>query len=243
MAIDWWTLGIQTVNVMILMWLLQRFFWRPVSAMIEQRRAFIQQALAEAKAAGTQAEVALAAISHTRAGFAQEHDAVVAAAHTAVAAAQAQALTDAAKTEATAQAAARAARAQENTDAEAAWADRASQLALDIAGRLAARLQGAAVDAAFLDWLLASLRALPGQVRQEASSSALEAVSAAPIQAAEQERIRAQIVETLGGHPAIAFRTDPALIEGLELHGPHFSVANSWRADLEKVRAGLLHAA
>ena len=39
MTIDWWTLGIQTVNVVILVWLLGRFFWRPVAAMIEQRRA------------------------------------------------------------------------------------------------------------------------------------------------------------------------------------------------------------
>jgi len=29
MTIDWWTLGIQTVNVVILIWLLERFFWRP----------------------------------------------------------------------------------------------------------------------------------------------------------------------------------------------------------------------
>ena len=39
MTIDWWTLGIQTVNVVVLVWLLQHFFWRPVAAMIEQRRA------------------------------------------------------------------------------------------------------------------------------------------------------------------------------------------------------------
>ena len=34
MTIDWWTLGIQAVNVVILVWLLGRFFWRPVAAMI-----------------------------------------------------------------------------------------------------------------------------------------------------------------------------------------------------------------
>ena len=39
MTIDWWTLGFQTVNVAVLVWLLQRFFWRPVAAMIEQRRS------------------------------------------------------------------------------------------------------------------------------------------------------------------------------------------------------------
>ncbi|MDU1693666.1 MAG: ATPase, partial [Bradyrhizobium sp.] len=31
MTIDWWTVGLQAVNVTILVWLLARFFWRPVA--------------------------------------------------------------------------------------------------------------------------------------------------------------------------------------------------------------------
>ena len=38
MTIDWWTLGFQSVNVAVLVWLLQHFFWRPVAAMIALRR-------------------------------------------------------------------------------------------------------------------------------------------------------------------------------------------------------------
>ena len=34
MTIDWWTLGLQTVNVIALVWLLGRFFWRPLAGMI-----------------------------------------------------------------------------------------------------------------------------------------------------------------------------------------------------------------
>ena len=243
MAIDWWTLGIQTVNIMILMWLLQRFFWRPVSAIIAQRSAAIRHELAGAKTAQDKAEAATADIARTRAGFAQEHNGILAEAHRAAEQAKAVARAEAVKTEAGEQEAARAARAQENADAQAAWSEHASQLALDIAARLAARLQGPAVDAAFLDWLLTSLRALPSKASEEAGRAALQAVSASPINAAGQDRIRAQIAEALGAHPAIAFSTDPTLIAGLELHGPHFSVANSWRADLDQVRAGLQHAA
>ena len=243
MVIDWWTLGIQTVNVMVLMWLLQRFFWRPVSAMIEQRRAAIQLALAGAKAAQDKADAAVSAIAQTRAGFAQEHDAILAAAHRTADEAKAAALADAAATAAARQKTESAALAQQRADAQAEWSDKASHLALEIAGRLAARLKGAAVDAAFLEWVLASIRALPDQARREAGSAALQAVTAGPIAGTEQDRIRALIAGALGGQPAITFSTDPALIAGLELHGPHFSVANSWRADLERVRAGLQHAA
>ena len=81
MTIDWWALGIQAVNVLILIWLLGRFFWRPVAAMIEQRRAAAQSMLAEAEAKSKQATAALADIEQTRTGFADEREAILAAAH------------------------------------------------------------------------------------------------------------------------------------------------------------------
>src|ERR1700690_4371000 len=78
MIIDWWTLGLQTVNFLVLVWLLKRFFWRPVAVMIEQRRATAQRALAEADEKRSQATAALAEIEQTRAGFAQEREAILA---------------------------------------------------------------------------------------------------------------------------------------------------------------------
>ena len=44
MSIDWWTLGLQTVNIVILVWLLQRFFWAPIAGMLVERRAAAQKA-------------------------------------------------------------------------------------------------------------------------------------------------------------------------------------------------------
>ena len=38
MHIDWWTLAFQTVNVLILVWLLARFFFRPVMAIVAKRQ-------------------------------------------------------------------------------------------------------------------------------------------------------------------------------------------------------------
>ena len=49
MTIDWWTLGFRAVNVVILVWLLQHFFWRPVAAIIEQRRSSTENTVADAK--------------------------------------------------------------------------------------------------------------------------------------------------------------------------------------------------
>lgn len=155
MTIDWWTLGIQTVNVVILVWLLGRYFWRPVAAMIEQRRVAAQRLLAEAETKQNAATTALAEIQHTRAGFAQEREAILGAAREAGERERAIGLEEAAKASAALQAAARAQIEREKEAVEKAWSNRAGDLAIEIARRLAARLDGSTVRGAFLDWLVA----------------------------------------------------------------------------------------
>ena len=78
MTIDWWTLGFQTLNILILIWLLQRFFWKPISAMIAERRIAAQKALADAEAARDKAKADLVDIDKTRAGFASERAKILA---------------------------------------------------------------------------------------------------------------------------------------------------------------------
>ena len=243
MTIDWWTLGLQTVNVVVLVWLLGRFFWRPVAAMIEQRRITAQGILAEAEAKRGQATAALAEVERTRAGIAQEREAILAAAREAAERAAAVSLEKAAKEAASLEAAAKAAIEKDKGETEKAWAERASRLAVEIAERLAARLEGPAVRAAFLDWLLKEIRTLPDAARQAVTANgvALEAISAAPLEPADQERYRQLIGEAFGAHTQIGFKADPALIAGLELRGPHLVVSNSWRADLLQILANLTH--
>ena len=238
MTIDWWTLGIQTVNVAILVWLLQRFFWRPVAAMIEQRRDATRRTMAEAAAAKVQATAALAEIEQTRAGFAKEREAILAAARAEAETTRVALLADARQQAASVEAVAKAAIDQANAAAAEAWTERSARLAVAIAGQLAARLDGAAVRAAFLDWLVQEIADRSDTVMTNGAS--LEVVSASAFDPEEQARTRERIVEALGGDPPIVFRTDPALIAGLELHGPHLLVSNSWRADLERILTGLI---
>jgi F-type H+-transporting ATPase subunit b len=245
MRIDWWTLGLQTVNVAVLVWLLQRFFWRPVAAMIEQRRAKVKGVLDEAEATRAEAAAALAEVDKVRAGFAAERDAILQQAHDAAGQAATAQLADTAARVAALEAAGTAAIAAAQLAGEDAWAERSGHLGVDIAGRLAARLTGPAVEASFLAWLLERLRALPDATRQAAADAGLEAVSAAPINPADQARTTGLIAEALGAAARVTYRTDPALIAGLELHGPHLDVSNSWQADLalisEKVGEGAGH--
>ena len=243
MTIDWWTLAFQAVNVAILVWLLQHFFWRPIAAMIELRRSTTAKALSDAKAAQDAAAAAMADIAATRAGFGKEHDAILAAAHAEAEKAGAATLDAATKEAASHTQAAHAATLAEHDADEAAWSGRASELAVQIAGRLAARLQGPAVSSAFLDWLVSSIQAMPAAARQAAAAErGFDAVSAAALAPEEQEATRSRIATAFGAQPKVTFRTDPALIAGIELHGPHFALSNSWRADLGQILRDLRHA-
>ena len=51
MSFDLWTLGFQAVNVLVLVWLLHRFFWKPVAGMIVTRQTAAATLLEEAEAA------------------------------------------------------------------------------------------------------------------------------------------------------------------------------------------------
>lgn len=241
MTIDWWTIGFQAANVVILMWLLGHFLWRPVAATIAQRREAVHAALAEAQGKRAEAAAALADAARTRADFIAERDAILKAAQERAGEARAALLHDAATRVAALEAAARAAIARDREAAEQAWADRASRLAVDIARRLAARLDGPAVAAAFLDWLLGEIRSLPDATRHAvaASGAPLQAATATALTPDDQRRHCRLIAEALGVSVPIVFKVDPGLIAGLELRGPHLVVANSWRADLTTILADI----
>jgi F-type H+-transporting ATPase subunit b len=243
MTIDWWTLGLQAINVLILVWLLGWLFWRPMASMIAARRAAAQSLLAEAEAKRAAATAALADIDRVRAGFAAERAAILEAA-----------AKEAEQQRAAAAAAGKAAAQQEEeaarkriAEAEAAsaqvWARRATDLAVALAGRLAARLDGSAIHAAFLDWLLREIAALSPAVRQSAMTGdgAITVVSATPLSEDEQARCAEQIRAAIGGSPALTFTTDPSLIAGLELRAPGLVIRNSWRADLDRAAEELTH--
>jgi F-type H+-transporting ATPase subunit b len=59
MTIDWWTLGLQLINALVLVWILGKFLFRPVSDMIKARQDEADAALADAAKARDAASVAL----------------------------------------------------------------------------------------------------------------------------------------------------------------------------------------
>lgn len=241
MTFDWWTLGLQTINVAVLVWLLHRFFWNPVAAIIARRGEDVQAILADAASKQAIAEAAVAESATTREGFAAERDAILAAART-DAEAEKGAIMKAGEDAVDAlHHSAREAISTEAKQAEKATNEAATTLGLSIARHLAARLKGPAVEAAFLEWMVDAISRMPSPDRQvlRRDGAAFDLVSAVNLDPEAQARVAAVVNAALGGTPAVTFRTDPALIAGFEIHSPLFVLRNSWQADLERIAAEL----
>ncbi len=239
MSFDLWTLGFQAVNVLVLVWLLHRFFWTPIAGLIADRQAKASTLLDEAAAERAEANAALSEIEATRTGLAEERNAMLAAARKDAECVR-DALLEAAKAEVeTLNDTAKAARVRAAEALKAKAIADARGLALSIAGKLVARLDATATEAAFLGWLRQGIAGLSEVDRKALAISDLEVVSAAEADPAAQDRIAAAIASALGTPVPLIFRTDPALIAGLELHGSHFTMRNSWRADLARIAGAL----
>jgi F-type H+-transporting ATPase subunit b len=238
MTLDWWGLGLQAVNVLILVWLLGRVFWRPVAGAITRRQEAALAMLDEGKTAQAKADAALAEATEARAGIAAERDAMLAEAKAAADKLTKAALEDAQTKADKLLAAARTAIDRDRTTARKENATRAAELSVEIAARLLGRFNTPAVQAAFLAQLLEAIAGMSASDRTAlvASEADIEIVMATDPDEADAARIEQAVKEALGGTPSVRLVTDPGLIAGLELRSTHFVLRNSWRADLEHVR-------
>lgn len=237
MRIDWWTLALQAVNVLILVWLLTRFLYRPVVAMIAERREAAQKLLSDAVAARDRAETDAAAIDHRLQGVAAERDRILAEARAAAEAERTRLLQQAGELAAHTQREAIAAIAKERLITERALRQSACDLAITVARRLLQRLPAKIATAALLDAVSAAMTQLPEDQRRNLATSEgpVDIATAAALDAQEQTACREIIARVLGRTPVTIFQTDPSLIAGVELRTPQMLIRSSWRADLERI--------
>ena len=241
MTIDLWGLGLQAINVLILVWLLSHFFWRPVAAAIAARQKAATALLDNAKATDAKAEAARAEIDKARAEIAKERSEVLAEAAKAAEVATAKSLAAArAKADKLIEAA-KIANQREAVAAQKQTQSQAADLSVDIAAKLLGRLDTPTIHAAFLDLLVDAVAQMPTNSRAALleTGKAIDLVSATDLTAAEKTGVTKALGKALGATPALAFVTEPELIAGLELRTAHFQVRNSWQSDLKAIRKDL----
>jgi F-type H+-transporting ATPase subunit b len=243
MHIDWWTLGLQAVNALVLIWLLAHFLYRPVVDAIAARQKAAGQLLADAQTAKAAAEAerekATAETAHLLEHRSEAFKAAEAEAVAEKSTLLAEAKADADKLRAAAKIEIEAARRSKAQAAE----DRAAQLAVDIAAKLLDRLPEEARVAAFIDGVATGLAKLPDGTRASlgAGGAAIHLTFARAATPQEVEACRQALAKVLGHPVLVDVSVDPELIAGIELEAPHAVVRNSFRADLVRLKSELVH--
>ena len=233
MRLDWSTLALQLVNFAILVWLLQRFLYRPILRVVDARRAALEGKLADAARAAETARQQLSDLQAQRAGLAGERAAALAKAEEGgrqlLATRRAQALRE---TEALMEEA-RKTLTHERERAQDEVRRAALDLAAEMARRTLAEIPESLRAQAWLDRIDKHLQSLPptelSELSGELAGGALRVVTAWPVEAPEEWRTKLRAA--LGSDIAVTFETAPQLIGGAELHFPHARLTFSiWSA-------------
>ncbi len=242
MQLDWWTLALQTVNFLVLVWLLWKFLYRPVRRVIEERRNLTDAAMREAEERAQAAVDERRKLEAERAALAEERQAMLKRMHDDLQRERA-AIRQEAEREAEAIAAeGRAALAEERTAAIAASRDEVIGLATDIAATLLRHTGEHGDDAATLDRIDAHLASLGAEAQAELlddlsrNGRRVRIVTATPLGIETQQQWQARLAPHLGDGAALEFDTDEALVGGAELHFPHARLRFSLADQLEKAK-------
>ncbi|MBC7573130.1 MAG: F0F1 ATP synthase subunit delta [Herminiimonas sp.] len=252
MLIDWFTVGAQVLNFLVLVWLLKRFLYKPVLDAIDAREKGIASRLAEAQVKLTDAATQQAQYTQKSQVFDQERAALLQQA-TAAAATERQRLIDVAR------------QAADDLKAKRQNALVTEQLALKleigrrtgaevmaIVRKTLADLAGASLEEQIVAAFMARLQTL-GDPRRQQLVAAIQAAQSAgsPIQVRsafelatpQRSAIQAALNALVTDPVMLHFESAPALIGGIELNAGGWKLAWSitqYLGGLEKSIAALL---
>lgn len=236
MHIDWWTFALQTVNFLILVWLLQRFLYRPVLTVIGKRREEIQNLVAAADRAKSAAEERRHQLDAALADAARERDRVLTEARE-QAGQERESVLNAARGEAEKIVAV--GRAQLDAERQAAThqlQSRVVRLAVTLAQRLLAHTGSADPVNPFLDRVIAAIAEMPGdsraQLARQAAADGVVLASAVALTPDAETGCRSRLGAVLEAAAQLRFAVDPSLIAGIELRLPNLTIGDNWRDHL-----------
>lgn len=239
MSIDWTTFAFEIANFLVLVWLLHRFFYRPVLGAIDKRRLAIEQSLREAKAAQDEAAQLEQRYQAQIDQWEKEHREARERLHEELEEErnrQLRALEHDLD------------QARERSRAlERQWEDtrtrRADQQAAALAQRfvtvLLERVAGPELEGRLLALCLEDLRALPAG-RREALRHALEETrgdagvdSAFELAPAQQESLTGALAELAGRKVTCRFDTVPDLLAGVRISAGAWTLSANLREELK----------
>ncbi len=223
MLIDWFTVGAQVLNFLILVWLMKRFLYKPILDAIDAREKRIAKELANADTKKNEAEKERDEFQKRNEAFDQERAELLAKA-TEEANTERQRLMDEARQAADALSAKRAeALETEAKNLAQAITLRAQDEVFSIARKALSDLATATLEERMVEVLLRRLREMGGEAKAalgEALKTTPDPVlvrSAFDLPPERRAAIQKAVNETFAAEISLTFETVPELIGGIEL--------------------------
>jgi F-type H+-transporting ATPase subunit b len=223
MLIDWFTVGAQALNFIILVWLLKRFLYKPILNAVDAREKRIAAELADADAEKAEAQKERDEYQHKNEEFDQQRAALLSKATDEAKAARQRLLDDARKA-----ADALSAKRQEALRSDAqnlnqAIRRRTQQEVFAIARKALTDLATTSLEERMSEVFTRRLRTMDGKAKEgiaEALKIASEPAvvrSAFALPAAQRAAIQKAVNETFSAEVPVRFETAPDLVSGIEL--------------------------
>jgi F-type H+-transporting ATPase subunit b len=249
MLIDWFTVGAQALNFLVLVWLLKRFLYKPILGAIDAREKRIAAELADADTKKAEALKERDEFQHKNEEFAQQRDALLRKA-TDEAQAERERLLDEARQAAAVLHAQRqeTLRIEEQT-LHQAISRRAQQEVFAITRKALADLSETSLEERMVAVFIRRLRELDGETKGKmatalkASTGQIIIRTAFELAPAHRSLVATAMGETLGTETQLRFQTAAELIGGIEMSTDGQKVAWSikdYLASLEKAVNELL---
>jgi len=245
MLIDWFTVGAQAINFIVLVWLLKRYLYKPILDAVDARERRIAAELADADAKRAEAQRERDEFQHKNEEFDRQRAALIAKAID-EANAERQRLLE----EARAAANALSLKRQETLRNDAAQLNQAilrrtQQEVFAIARKALTDLAGASLEQRIVEVFVQKLGAIDAEVKQRlargfaASSEPALIRSAFDLPSAQRATIQRALDDTFATDVKVGFDTAPELIGGIELTSAGQKLAWSIADYLEALEAGL----
>ena len=245
MLIDWFTVGAQVLNFLILVWLLKRYLYQPILDAIDAREARIADELAQADTTRAEAEKARDRFQTKSDEFDKQRDELLRQAG-ADADAERKRLLDVARKAATDLSTERQASLLKASDGlSLALRSRTQEEVFAIARKTLTDLAGTSLESRMVGALVQRLADVSADDKAalvsafQASAAPVTIRSAFDLPDAEREALKTAIKEALGVTPSLQFETAPEVIGGIEITSAGYQLDWSINGYLDALQAAV----
>lgn len=229
MLLDWFTVGAQALNFLVLVWLMKRFLYKPVLDAIDAREQRIALALADAAGKQAQAQEERDEFHQKNADFDRQRDELVAQAKEQARAERQRLLDQARQVADTLRAKKQEALTSELQTLQEDIARRSRDEVFATAQKVLAELADTTLEERMGAVFARRLRALDDEAKAglakalDTAANTVNVRSAFALPPAQRAEIQSALNEAFSGDIQIQFDTAPGLISGIEL------TANGWK--------------